>query len=119
MIRAIIIDDEEKARTTLAGYLNAHFPEITIVEQAKNITTGLNAINELHPDVVFLDIVFSTGSGFNLLKELKEINFKIIFVTSYSQYAVKAFKFNAFDFLLKPIDIDELYMSVKRLKAVL
>ncbi len=119
MIRAIIIDDEESEREQLVNYLKTFCPEVTVIEQAKNIETGVSAINKHQPDVVFLDTIFSSGSGFNLLKQFKEINFKIVFVTSYSQYAIKAFKYNAFDYLLKPIEIEELQKSIHRLKTVL
>lgn len=118
MIRAIIIDDEQKARIRLASHLKKYCPEVTILDLADNIEKGVNAINKHNPNVVFLDTVYSNGSGFNLLKQLKEINFKIVFVTSFNQYAIKSFKYNAFDYLLKPLDIGELCATVKRLKSV-
>ncbi len=117
-MRVIIIDDEEKARITLANYIKTYCPEIDIAAEAESVETGFQAINLHKPDVVFLDIMLSDGSGFNLLKRFKQIDFKIIFVTSYSQYAIKAFRYSAFDYLLKPIDIDELLTVIERLKLL-
>jgi two-component system LytT family response regulator len=119
MIKAVIIDDEENARFTLVNYLTTYCPEVTIVGQADSVESGVNAINEYQPDVIFLDIMLSDGSGFNLLNRLDKINFKIVFVTSYSQYAIKALKYSAFDYILKPIDIDELVEVVKRLNSAI
>ncbi len=118
MIRAVIIDDEENARFTLANYLTTYCPDVIILGEAESVESGIVAINQHQPDVVFLDIMLSDGSGFNLLNRLEQINFKIVFVTSYSQYAIKAFKYSAFDYILKPIDIDELLMVVNRLKSI-
>ncbi len=117
MIKAVIIDDEENARITLASYLKSYCPEVTILGEADSVKSGFAAITKLQPDVIFLDVMLSDGSGFNLLNRFENINFKIIFVTSFSQYAIKAFKYSAFDYILKPIDIDELLDVVKRLKS--
>ncbi len=119
MIKAVIIDDEEKARITLVSYLKSYCPDISVIAEADSVESGVNTINEYNPHVVFLDIMLSDGSAFNLLKQLNKINFKIIFVTSYNQYAIKAFKYSAFDYILKPIDIDELILVVERLKATI
>lgn len=118
MIKAVIIDDEENARYTLTNYLTTYCPEITIVGEGDSVESGFVAINQHQPDVVFLDIMLSDGSGFNLLNRFEQINFKIVFVTSYSQYAIKAFKYSAFDYILKPIDIDELINVTNRLKSM-
>lgn len=118
MIRAVIIDDEENARFTLANYLTTYCPDVTILGEADSVESGVVAINQHQPDVVFLDIMLSDGSGFNLLNRFEQINFKIVFVTSYSQYAIKAFKYAAFDYILKPIDIDELLSVISRLKSI-
>jgi two-component system LytT family response regulator len=117
-MRALIIDDEKKARSILAKYLNMYCPEITIVAEADSVESGVRVINEHQPDVVFLDIMLPDGSGFNLLNKIKQINFKTVFVTSYSQYAIKAMKYSAFDYVLKPVDIDELRTVIDRLKSV-
>lgn len=118
MIKAVIIDDEENARFTLANYLTMYCPEISILGEADGVESGVVAINKHQPDVVFLDIMLSDGSGFNLLNRFEQVNFKIIFVTSYSQYAIKALKYSAFDYILKPIDIDELLAVINRLKSI-
>jgi two-component system LytT family response regulator len=118
MIQAIIIDDEEKARVTLVNYLKTYCPEINLLAEADSVESGVDLLNKHQPDVIFLDIMLSDGSGFNLLSRLKHLNFKIVFVTSYSQYAIKALKYSAFDYILKPIDIDELLSVVERLKLI-
>ncbi|MES2592150.1 MAG: LytTR family DNA-binding domain-containing protein [Bacteroidota bacterium] len=119
MIRALVIDDEGNARFTLSNYLTTYCPEVTILGEADSVESGFLAINKYQPDVVFLDIMLSDGSGFNLLNRFENINFKVVFVTSFSQYAIKALKYSAFDYILKPIDIDELLTVVNRLKSII
>ena len=116
-ITAIIVDDESDAREILRSLLNK-YPEIEIVSRDANVTEAYNSINEKHPDIVFLDIELSeTESGFDLLAKLKqEHKPTIIFVTSYNEYAIKAFEFAAFDYLLKPVDPDRLDQCIERYK---
>ena len=116
LINAIIIDDEERARNTLSSLLLNYCPEINVMANCPNVPDGVIAINKHKPDVVFLDIEMPDYSGFELLGFFREIDFDIIFVTAYSEYAIKAFEISAVDYILKPIDIDQLKNSVEKLK---
>jgi len=115
-IKAIIIDDEERARNTLSSLLLNYCPEIIISASCANVPDGVITINKHKPDVVFLDIEMPDYNGFELLGFFREIDFDIIFVTAYSEYAIKAFEISAVDYILKPIDIDQLKNSVEKLK---
>ncbi len=115
-INAIIIDDEERARNTLSSLLLNYCPEINVLATCSNVPDGVLAINKHKPDVVFLDIEMPDYNGFELLGFFREIDFDIIFVTAYSEYAIKAFEISAVDYILKPIDIDQLKNSVEKLK---
>ena len=115
-INAIIIDDEERARNTLSSLLLNYCPEINILAACSNVPDGVIAINKHKPDVVFLDIEMPDYNGFELLGFFREIDFDIIFVTAYSEYAIKAFEISVVDYILKPIDIDQLKNSVEKLK---
>jgi two-component system LytT family response regulator len=112
-MKALIIDDERLARTELARLLEP-FKEIEIVGEAINAEDAHNKISELNPDVIFLDIQMPGKSGFDLLEELDKVP-KVIFTTAYDEYALKAFEFNALDYLLKPIEQSRLEESVKKL----
>jgi len=115
-IRTLIIDDENNARKAIKGMLSYNFPEIEIVGEADGVFEGLKAIKELSPDLVFLDIRMGDGTGIDLLQRLDEINFSLIFLTAYDEYALKAFKYSATDYLLKPIDIDDLTNAIEKVK---
>lgn len=116
IINAIIIDDEERARNTLSSLLLNYCPEVSVLANCANVPDGVLAINKHKPDVVFLDIEMPDYNGFELLGFFREIDFDIIFVTAYSEYAIKAFEISAVDYILKPIDIDQLKNSVEKLK---
>ena len=111
---AIIIDDEPDAVVVLQKLLEIHCPHIHVIATATNSTQGLNKIKELHPSIVFLDIEMPQMNGFQLLTKLDEINFHLIFTTAYDQFAIKAFKVNALEYLLKPIDPMELKQAIKK-----
>lgn len=115
MIRAIIIDDEKTSRETLLGLLKKLCKNVEIVAEADGFHTGLTAIKRYEPDVIFLDIQMPDGSGFKLLEEVGDINFDIIFTTAYDQFAIKAIKYSALDYLLKPINPEDLIGSVEKL----
>ncbi len=117
MIKAVVIDDVKNARELLCRYLTNYCPEIQVVAEAGSVASGIETINRYSPDVVFLDILMADGTGFNLLEKLGKISFQTIFVTAYSDFAIKAFKFSAVDYLLKPINIDELKEAVKKVVA--
>lgn len=114
MIRAIIIDDIANARISLKADLEDYCPQVEVIGEAEGVVSGAKIIKEMQPDVVFLDIQMNDGSGFDLLEILPEINFKIIFTTASNEFAIKAFKFSAVDYLLKPIDADELRAAVDK-----
>lgn len=108
MIRTLIIDDEENNRLRLRKMIADYFPQIDVVGEADGVGTGLSAISNLNPEVVLLDIKMADGDAFDLLERIKTISFKIIFVTAYEEYALKAIKFSALDYLLKPVSVDDL-----------
>jgi two-component system LytT family response regulator len=112
MLRTIIIDDEAHMRQTLEKLVEQSCPNVKLVALADGVQTGIEAIQKHHPDLVLLDIRMNDGTGFDLLKQLQPVDFKVIFITAFDQYAVKAFKFSAIDYLLKPVDADELADAV-------
>jgi len=116
MIRTIIIDDEFPSRETLKNYLRDYCPVIQVVGEADSMKTGLEAIHLLQPDLLFLDVEMPNGNGFDLLRNLDRVSFKIIFVTAHSDYAVRAFRFFASDYLLKPVDILQLKEAVEKVR---
>ena len=116
MIRAIVIDDISEARAVLKADLESYCVNIEVIGEAEGVVSGAKLIKELKPDLIFLDIQMKDGTGFDLLEILPEKNFKLIFTTASDEYAVKAFKFSAVDYLLKPIDPDELMDAVSRVE---
>lgn len=116
-LRAIIVEDEEAGRVTLENYLTKYCPDVKIEALCESVETGLAAIEKYQPDVVFLDVEMPFGNGFDLLEQVEDINFETVFVTAYSEYAIKALNFSASYYILKPIDIDELVTSVEKIKA--
>ncbi|MCX6233138.1 MAG: LytTR family DNA-binding domain-containing protein [Bacteroidetes bacterium] len=118
MLRTIIIDDEALVRDTLSKLLHACCPNVKIIGLADGVESGIATIRKHHPDLVLLDIKMDDGTGFDLLKAMEPVNFKVIFITAYEQFAVKAFKFSALDYLLKPIDPEELTEAVNRAEQV-
>lgn len=115
-IKTLIIDDEFQSRNFLNKMLEQYFPEISVVGQASTVEEGLQGIKEYNPNIVFLDIKMKGETGFDLLNRLPVINFALIFTTAFNQYAIKAFRFNAIDYLLKPIVTDELIEAVNKVK---
>lgn len=116
-MRAVIVDDIEKFRTNLIQDLNDYCPDLEVVGTADGVVSAAKEIKGKKPDVVFLDIQINQGTAFDLLEIIGEINFKIIFTTASDEYAIKAFKLSAIDYLLKPIDIDELKSAVSKLDS--
>jgi len=114
MLRTIIIDDEPAVRNTLHGLLKRTCPRVNVIGEANSVATGIKAIREKSPDLILLDIKMDDGTGFDLLKHFECINFKIIFVTAYEEYAIKAFEFSAVDYILKPVNPEKLAEAVKR-----
>jgi two-component system, LytTR family, response regulator len=118
-MRALIIDDEKKARETIHSIIQMYCEDIVIVGEAAGVEAGVELINSMKPELVFLDINLSDGNGFDLLKKIKNINFKTIFITAYEDHAIKAFKFSALDYILKPVNPDELIAAVAKAKSFL
>jgi two-component system, LytTR family, response regulator len=114
MIKAVTIDDEMHCRKTLSILLKEYCPDVQVVEQCDDGETGIEAIKRLKPDLVFLDIEMPHMNGFEMLNKFSEIDFAVIFTTGYDQYAIKAFRFSALDYLLKPIDHEELKKAVQK-----
>jgi len=115
MIQAIIVDDEFSAIESLKWELANFCADVKVIESFSNPTEAISAINYLKPDLVFLDIEMPELDGFQLLKKLSYRNFNLIITTAYNQYAIQAFKENAIDYLLKPVDPDELVKAVEKI----
>ncbi|MEW5677137.1 LytTR family DNA-binding domain-containing protein [Flavobacterium enshiense] len=119
MLRAVVIDDIEKIRKENIAIIKSTCPSISIIGQADSVASGITLIQQVTPDLVFLDVEMPDGTGFDLLQKVKPINFKVIFITGYEDFAVKAFRFSAIDYLLKPLDSDDLAEAVKKAESSL
>ncbi|MFH0895700.1 MAG: LytTR family DNA-binding domain-containing protein [Bacteroidota bacterium] len=119
MIKVLIVDDEENIRVTLSSILTEGCSNIDIVGQASSVSESITMINEHSPDLVFIDINLPDGSGFNLLSHFPEIKFKYVFISGYEQYAIKAIKINALDYILKPLDPYEVIAAVNKYLSTL
>lgn len=115
-LKAIIVEDEKHSRETLKNLLEEFCVDVQVIETAASVDEAVTKITALHPDVVFLDIELQTGTGFDVLSQLRSINFEVIFTTAFEQYAIKAVKFSSLDYLLKPIDLEELQTSIEKAK---
>lgn len=118
-LKAIIVDDEEGARIMLAAYLEDYCPEVELVQECKNVPDAVLAINKYEPDLVFLDVEMPDYNGFELINFFKKVDFEIVFVTAYNQYAIRAFEVAAVDYLLKPLEIEHLQRAVLKVKEKL
>lgn len=114
MLRAVVIDDIETIRKDNIAIIKSTCPGITIVGQAESVASGIKLIKQENPDLVFLDVEMQDGTGFDLLQKLKPIAFKVIFITGYEDFAIRAFRFSAIDYLLKPLDPSDLIEAVKK-----
>ena len=114
MIKALIIDDELKARNILNHYIENFIPEITEIKQADSVDSAIEILQNYEPGIVFLDVEMPHKNGFDFLVSLKDPSFDVIFTTAYNQYAIQAIRFSALDYLLKPVDPDELKAAVLR-----
>ncbi|MFK8007934.1 MAG: LytR/AlgR family response regulator transcription factor [Saprospiraceae bacterium] len=117
-LTAAIVDDVAQARATLKEDLANYCPDIEIIGEADGVITGSKLLNKIKPDVVFLDIQLQDGTGFDILEILGNISFQVIFTTASDEFAIKAFKFSAVDYLLKPVDPDELIVAVQKISKV-
>jgi two-component system LytT family response regulator len=116
MIKAIIIEDEKMSRETLKRMLEKYCPTVEVLAEADGYRKGVEEIRKHNPDVIFLDIQMPDGSGFRLLEEFEVINFEVIFTTAFDQFAIKAIKYSALDYLLKPIIPQDLMDAVQRVE---
>ena len=114
MIRTVIVDDEIDSIRVLQRLLNTYCPEVNIVGKADGVETALHTIQSCKPDLVFLDIEMTQGNAFDLLNQLQPIEFQVVFITAFDNYAIRAFKYSAVDYLLKPVDIDDLRSALDR-----
>ncbi len=110
----IIVDDESGARAIIKRFLAEHFPEIIVAGEASGISEALHLLKEHNIDLLFLDIEMKDGTGFELLDRIPELSFNVIFTTAHDEFAVKAFRYNAIDYLLKPIDPDEFTQAIEK-----
>ncbi len=114
-ITTILVDDETKNNKLLQIYLERHCPSVEVVAVAKSVKSAVKKINELKPKLIFLDIVLDQGNGFDVLEQVEYNDFLVVFITAFQEYALTAFKFNAIDFLLKPIDPKDLLLAVEKI----
>ena len=113
-ISILIVDDEFQSRKLIAKMLSRFFPEINIISEAASVKEALTAVEITSPKLIFLDIQLQKESGFDLLDKITDLDFGVIFITAYNEFAVKAFRYNALDYLMKPVDADEFQASVKK-----
>ena len=114
MLKAVIVEDEKKSRDTLAGLLKLYCKNLEVVGEAESVKEGFEVIKQQNPDVVFLDIQMPDGSGFKLLEKINNVEFDVIFTTAYDQFAIKAIRYSALDYLLKPIFPEYLVNAVNK-----
>ena len=114
MLTSIIIDDETNSRKALRKKLSDHCTEVNIIAECENGEDGIKTIEEKKPDIVFLDVEMPRMNGFTMLQQLKNRDFELIFITAYDHYAIKAIKFSALDYLVKPVEVDDLKIAVQK-----
>jgi two-component system LytT family response regulator len=114
----LIIDDEARTRNSIANILKHSGQKIETVAEAENVETGLAAIEKYNPDIILLDINMPDGTGFDLLQKTDNQGFKVIFITAYEEFAVKAFEFSAIDYILKPVDPQKLFNAIDKARRV-
>ena len=117
-IKAVIIDDEENSQEALAILLERYCPEVEVIGKAQTVSESVQLIDDVKPELVFLDIALPDGQGFEVLDQVGHLGFEVVFTTAYDQYALKAFDFSALDYLLKPISAEKLQQSVERFEKI-
>ena len=110
--KVLIIDDENRTRDFVKKMIDSFQLDLEVFTDGENVETGIEAINRIQPDIVFLDIQMPDGTGFDVLNSLETKKFEVIFITAYQEYAIKAIKFSALDYILKPIDAEELHSAI-------
>ena len=116
MVRCVIVEDEEIARNVLKSLLSQYCQDVMVCAEAEEVESGKAMINAFRPDLVFLDIEMPGGGGFKLLNSIENIDFEVVFITAYEQFAIKAIRHAALDYLLKPVDPKELVSAVEKVK---
>lgn len=119
LLHVFVVDDEFRSRNLLCKLLLENFQNIIIAGQASDVQEAIEGINSLKPDLIFLDIELQSETAFDILQQLDQINFQIVFTTAHDEYALKAFRFNAIDYLLKPIILSELVEAVEKARKLL
>lgn len=114
MLRAVIIDDIEAIRKDNMAMIKANCPNVSVIGQADSVVSGITLIKQLAPDLVFLDVEMPDGTGFDLLQKLRPFQFKVVFITGYEDFAIRAFRFSAIDYLLKPLRAADLVEAVTK-----
>ncbi|MEO6231730.1 MAG: LytTR family DNA-binding domain-containing protein [Ferruginibacter sp.] len=114
MFSAIIIDDEANSRNSLKQKLANHCPDLTVIGECENGEEAIKMLAEKEPDIIFLDVEMPRMNGFTMLQKLSKKNFEVIFITAYDHYAIKAIRFSALDYLVKPVEVDELKVAVEK-----
>src|SRR4051812_27525385 len=114
MIKTLIVEDEKKSSEMLAAIIQKNFPELSVIGMARNVSEGVEMIKSQNPELVFLDISMPDGSGFDLLEKVAGHKFELIFATASDQHAIRAIRYSACDYLLKPIDMEELKQAVEK-----
>jgi two-component system LytT family response regulator len=114
MIKAIVIENDNRTLDLIVKTIEAYIPNVSIASQVSDVKSGIGAINEHEPDLVLLDIKLADGSGFELIDHFGKPDFKVIFLSSYADYAIKAIKYNAIDYLLKPVKEEDLAQAIKK-----
>lgn len=118
MYQTVIIDDDILARRVLKRILEQNFKEIEVLGEADSVASGIKLIEKVNPDLVFLDIEMPDGTGFSLIEQLQVVDFKLVFTTSYSDYAITAFKYSAFDYIVKPVLLENVKSTIKRINDI-
>lgn len=113
-LKTVIVDDEPNAVDFINSVIGDHCPELEVVGKAYNVTSGIKKIEEQNPDLVFLDVEMPNGTGFDLLAHFPEKEFDVVFITAFNHYAIKAIKFSAVDYILKPLNITEFIEAVRK-----
>jgi len=113
-MRVVIVDDEPNARQVVRNILEQYSKTVEVVGEANNVKEGVKILNELKPDLALLDIRMPDGTGFDILKNVEKLDFHFVFVTAYEEYAIKAIKQSALDYILKPINTNELLAAVEK-----
>ncbi len=114
MLRTVVIDDEPNARQVVKNVVELYCDSAVVVGEAENVQEGVKIINKLNPDLVLLDIRMPDGTGFDLLKKVKNLNFHFIFITAFEEYAIQAIKLSALDYIVKPINTNELISAIEK-----